>query len=530
MLGKSIVDEREVGIDEHSCRQILADHRRDKGSRLPVHRLDEVIVEAVLGIEPDVGLIPSDMPQTQPVVGEISDEPFKVGADNQAIGFSSKNFCIAKSLRASQLQQLGIGTRVDQEVRQPRCNGIVIVGPLGFAQVEKVTRTQESLVARQHRIDEWLLRLQTSPDQPLESLNLLVRDGLARCQVHLGEFAAGLAAAERLLHLVPSGYQGHLTRAAALFELDRLDDGIAAVDRAIDRMPTDPECHLLRCRLLAALGREAEALAAAARAAELAPADSEPHLLTAHIHAGTGDRAAARAAMERVVAREPARALAHLDLGWHCLALGDAEAARTAFTRCIELAPSEASGHDALGLWHQRHGDRDEALRLLQRAVELDPQLGSARVNLAALRWELGDRDGSVQGYRDAVAFAPDLDSASEGLVFVLQRTGQGAAAIAERRRWADQHPGSPVVWLRLVKTCLDAKPDDLAQAATALERATTAAGEPRADLFYWRARVAERRGDEAAAVRALYEQALAAPKCNAAMRREIEGRLQQGR
>ena len=354
--------------------------------------------------------------------------------------------------------------------------------------------------------------------------------GLARSQVHLGEFAAALTAAERALELLPNGYQGHLTRAAALLELDRLDDGLAAVNRAIELVPTDPECHLLRCRLLAALGREPEAVAAAARAAELAPADSEPHLLTAQIHAGTGDRAAARAAMERVVAREPARALAHLDLGWHCLALGDAEAARTAFTRCIELAPSEARGHDALGLWHQRHGDRDEALRLGQLAVELDPQLGSARVNLAALRWELGDRDGSVQGYRDAVSIAPDLDSASEGLVFVLQRTGQGAAAIAERRRWADQHPGSPVVWLRLVKTCLDAKPDDLAQAATALERATTAAGEPRADLFYWRARVAERRGDEAAAVRALYEQALAAPKCNEAMRREIEGRLQQGR
>ncbi|MCU0866102.1 MAG: protein kinase [Planctomycetes bacterium] len=382
---------------------------------------------------------------------------------------------------------------------------------------EDEDRWQEALACYQRA-------LQVEPDQPI------ALDGLSRCQVHLGEFAAGLGTAERLLQLVPSSYQGHLSSAAALFELDRLDDGLAAVDRAIELMPTDPECHLLRCRLLAAQGREALALAAAARAAELAPANSEPHLLTAHIHAGLGDRAAARAAMERVVALEPDRALAHLDLGWHCLALGDVAAARAAFTRCIELAPSEARGHDALGLWHNRHGDRDEALRLAQRAVELDPQLGSARVNLASLRWELGDRDGAVQGYRDAVSIAPDLDAAHDGLVFVLQRTGQGTAAIAERRRWADQHPGSPVAWLRLVKTCLDAEPDDLAQATTALERATTAVGGPRADLFYWRARVAERRGDEPAAVRALFEQALAAPKCNEAMRREIEGRLQQGR
>ncbi len=109
--------------------------------------------------------------------------------------------------------------------------------------------------------------------------------------------------------------------------------------------------------------------------------------------------------------------------------------------------------------------------------------------------------------------------------MFVLLRTGQGEAATAERERWAQYVGTSPVAWMRMVKTCLDTN-GDLAIAERAITRAGELLPTPRADLIYWRTRIAERRGDDPAAVTAGYQQALAAPNCSDTLRSEIEARL----
>jgi Tfp pilus assembly protein PilF len=229
--------------------------------------------------------------------------------------------------------------------------------------------------------------------------------------------------------------------------------------------------------------------------------------------------------MERVLEREPDRIGAMLDLGSDCIALGELAAAQQAFERAVAKAPQDPATHQALGNFHRRHGDRDVAVRSFERALELDPARAPVHVNLAALRWELGERDAAVAGYRAAVAADPKLEAASDGLVFVLARTGQGEAAVAERERWAQQLADSPVAWMRLVKTCLDTN-GDLAIAERAIARASDLLPAARADLIYWRTRIAERRGDDPAAITEGYQQALAAPNCSDTLRSDIEARL----
>jgi serine/threonine protein kinase/Tfp pilus assembly protein PilF len=361
--------------------------------------------------------------------------------------------------------------------------------------------------------------LQRQPD------DLVAIGGASRCLTHLGDAAAALTMADRAIELAPGSYQGHLARAGALLELERAEEGLTAIDRAIALVAADPECHLARCQLLSALERHDDALAAAAEAARLAPRDSEPFVRMALLHRARGDRAAARTAMERVLEREPDRIGAMLDLGSDCIALGELAAAQQAFERAVAKAPQDPATHQALGNFHRRHGDRDVAVRSFERALELDPARAPVHVNLAALRWELGERDAAVAGYRAAVAADPKLEAASDGLVFVLARTGQGEAAVAERERWAQQLADSPVAWMRLVKTCLDTN-GDLAIAERAIARASDLLPAARADLIYWRTRIAERRGDDPAAITEGYQQALAAPNCSDTLRSDIEARL----
>ncbi len=350
--------------------------------------------------------------------------------------------------------------------------------------------------------------------------------GLARALVRLKDPGAALEVADRALKIAPDESMGHAARGAALLDLERAEEGLAAVDRSIELTRGSSEYHILRCRLLTALGRPEEAIAAATEAARLDPRDCEPHIVANAAHVAAGDVAGARAALERAVALKPGHAAAWHELGWHCITLKEAAAARAAFEQFLRLEPENAEAHGAMGLWHKKHGERATAKKHFERALELDPQLTQARVNLASLLWELGDREGSMQCYREAAQRAPDHEVACDGFVWALQETGRGAEAIAERRRWAEAHASSPVAWLKLVKTCLDTRGGDLELASRAVDNADAAVGEPRADVFFWRASIEQRRGAPAADVRALYERALAAPHCSDDLKQSIDARL----
>ncbi len=363
--------------------------------------------------------------------------------------------------------------------------------------------------------------LRQQPDDPV------ALGGAARALVHLGDAVAGLQLADRMLQVVPDSSLAHATRAAALLELGRHDEGLAAVDRSLALVATDPEAWLLRCRLLHALARLPDAVAAAANAARLMPSSPEPHLVVAAVHESAGDVAAAIEALRRVVALDPQRAAAWSRLGTHALLLPDVDLAYEALERWLALQPDDAAAHVQLGLWHKRYGDRSTAATLLHRALELDPARDAARVNLAAVAWDDGDREGSLAGYRDAAARAPGLESASDGFAWVAAQLGRHDDAIAERRRWATLHRDSPVAWLKLCKACVDAPGDGaLELAQQAVDHAAAAVGGPRADVLFWRATVAQRRGDPEAAVRGGYEAALAAPHCSADLAAVIRRRL----
>ena len=79
MSRQSVIGVDEVGLDKTLGWEIIADEPREIGTRFFSHAVHQVIVETVLRVEADVGLIPAHMAQVQPVIGERADEAIEVG-------------------------------------------------------------------------------------------------------------------------------------------------------------------------------------------------------------------------------------------------------------------------------------------------------------------------------------------------------------------------------------------------------------------------------------------------------------------
>ena len=62
VLRETIVGEDEVRHHEHARGQILANHRGEEGARFELHAFHQILIEAILGEEPDIGIIAADVP------------------------------------------------------------------------------------------------------------------------------------------------------------------------------------------------------------------------------------------------------------------------------------------------------------------------------------------------------------------------------------------------------------------------------------------------------------------------------------
>ena len=117
MPGEAIVHEDEVCVNQRMRGKIFANHRREKSSGLTAHRLDEIIIQPILRIKANVGIIPAQLSQVEPAIGEMADEAIKAVARDETLGLCSKRRRIAQFLVLRKPDQFCIGTRVCQKMR-----------------------------------------------------------------------------------------------------------------------------------------------------------------------------------------------------------------------------------------------------------------------------------------------------------------------------------------------------------------------------------------------------------------------------
>ena len=95
---EAIVHEGKVCVNQRMRGKIFANHRREKSSGLTAHRLDKVIIQPILRIKANVGVIPAQLAQVEPAIGEMSDEVIKAVARDETLRLCSKRRRITQFL------------------------------------------------------------------------------------------------------------------------------------------------------------------------------------------------------------------------------------------------------------------------------------------------------------------------------------------------------------------------------------------------------------------------------------------------
>ena len=202
--------------------------------------------------------------------------------------------------------------------------------------------------------------------------------GTAKLQLELGLksadngwYAKAVDSFRAVVELEPANASAYLLLAAALIELDRLDEAKGAIDSAIVKGQVDAT---VECKIGPVLAKLGGALRKVGRIAE----------------AGDCFTAAAE--------RDPDDAHAHQRCGIILLLQGRPELALTAFERSIKLDPTIAQSFHNLGVALTGVGRIDEAIAALTKALELRPDHLNARAQRMFLLarncdWALLDED-----------------------------------------------------------------------------------------------------------------------------------------
>ena len=139
-------------------------------------------------MQTNIRFVASNVPQIEPVVGKILDEPIEASIIDKPIGLSAKCVGIAELSRGSQIQQWRVRPRVRQEMRQPRGDSVLIEIASRwirrFAQIEEVAGTEKRLVTGKHRFGKRASLLEPSLNEQLESNQSFRRNRLARGEIH----------------------------------------------------------------------------------------------------------------------------------------------------------------------------------------------------------------------------------------------------------------------------------------------------------------------------------------------------------
>ena len=181
MPGQAVVDEHEIRMHQRAYWQVVAHHGGDEGECLALHRVDQIFVQTVFGVQADVGILAPQMAQVEPVVREALHELLELAAGDQALGFAAEHAGVVERLIACAPRQFGVRPAVSEEVREPLGDRKVI---LRLMQIEEQSRAEEGLIPGEHRFGERLVLVQPGKHELLELMHRFFRNRAARGVLH----------------------------------------------------------------------------------------------------------------------------------------------------------------------------------------------------------------------------------------------------------------------------------------------------------------------------------------------------------
>ena len=107
---KAVIGEDEVRFYQGAGRQVIANHRREESASFALHAFYEVFVKAILGEEADVGIVPAEVAEIEPAVGEVFHEAIEASAGDEAFGFCAEYLGIAQLFVLREVHEPGVGT------------------------------------------------------------------------------------------------------------------------------------------------------------------------------------------------------------------------------------------------------------------------------------------------------------------------------------------------------------------------------------------------------------------------------------
>ena len=91
MARQPVIGVQEVRRHQRRRREIFTDHGANKGARLLLQTLHQVIIKPVFRVQADVWIVPPHLPQIEPIVCEVLNEPLKGFAGNQPLAFRAQH-------------------------------------------------------------------------------------------------------------------------------------------------------------------------------------------------------------------------------------------------------------------------------------------------------------------------------------------------------------------------------------------------------------------------------------------------------
>ena len=152
MPRETVVGKQKLAVDDRRRRHVLADHRRDERAGLHAHALHQIVVETVFGIEADVGLVAAEVPQIEPVVGEVVDEARTPRVVEKPVDLRAEHLGAAQIAACSLGDQVAVGPRVPEEIGEPLGERHEVSGAAGIIEIEKLRAAEHRPIPGEHRL------------------------------------------------------------------------------------------------------------------------------------------------------------------------------------------------------------------------------------------------------------------------------------------------------------------------------------------------------------------------------------------
>jgi predicted O-linked N-acetylglucosamine transferase (SPINDLY family) len=260
-----------------------------------------------------------------------------------------------------------------------------------------------------------------------------------REQLQARDYAAAAALAENFTAAHPQESLGWLMLTEARRGLGEPAAALDAARRLVALVPEEAWAHQLHALLAKRQQAYPEAEAAYRRALELAPDDAESHCNLAAVLSATQRHEEALKHLRRAIALKPEFAEAHTNLGAILVTVEqDLEGGLAACQRAVELNPQSAIAHDNLGVALSRQDRLAEAMQAYRQAVVLNPRLALAHYHLGELLLSTGAYDEAEVAMRQVLRVDPQHQQAQDRLLSMQAFLGTAPPAVLRREseRW----------------------------------------------------------------------------------------------